>query len=71
MHTIVQSMNNEDAYAEWINCMPDEPSEEDFEMFADEENIELFTELMNSFVNITKRYMKDGLLICDILYKGE
>lgn len=71
MHTIVKSMNNEDAYAEWVNCMPDEPSEDDFEMFAEEENVELFGTLVNLFVDIMKKYSKDGLFICDKLYAGE
>lgn len=71
MHTIVASLNNEEAYMTWINCMPDEPTEEDFQSFTEEENQELFDELTNLFVNIIKKYIGDGMFICDKLYSGD
>ena len=58
MHGVMTSMNNEDAYMAWIWVMPDEPSEDDFEYFADE--IE-FDELKQTFDRLFNRYKKDGL----------
>lgn len=71
MHTIISSMNNEDAYMEWINCMPDQPTEDDFLFFTEDENQNLFDELSNLFINIMKHYLKDGLFINDKLYSGD
>lgn len=68
MHTIVSSLNNEDAYMSWINCMPDEPTEDDFEFFADEENQSSFDELVSLFIKIMTTYLSDGLFINDKLY---
>ena len=58
MHAVMTSMNNENAYMAWIWVMPDEPSEEDFEYFADE--IE-FDELKQTFDRLFGKYKKDGL----------
>lgn len=71
MHTIVVSLNNEEAYMVWINCMPDEPTEEDFQFFTEEENQELFDELTNLFVSIMKTYIEGGLFVCNKLYSGD
>jgi hypothetical protein len=52
-------MNNENAYFSWIYEMPDEPQEEDFEWFAEDEDN--YIELYNYFVKLLKTYAKDGL----------
>lgn len=59
MHEIMLSMNNEDAYFSWIYTMPDEPTQEDFEDFASDEND--YLDLCNTFARIYNRYKKDGL----------
>lgn len=58
MHSIVQAMNNEDAYFNWIYLMPDEPTEEDFMGFATNEDD--FNDLTRSFFRLCKIYGKDG-----------
>lgn len=58
MHAVMQAMNNEDAYMTWINVMPDEPMEEDFEWIAEND----FTETVDFFNRVYKRYHKDGLV---------
>ncbi len=37
MHNTMIDMNNENAYFTWIYIMPDEPMEDDFEWFAEDE----------------------------------
>ena len=59
MHQIMLSMNNEDAYMSWIYTMPDQPTEEDFEYFADDDDE--YNDLRETFDRIFKRYRKDGL----------
>ena len=59
MHEIMKSMNNEDAYMEWIYIVPDEPSEDDFRSIA--ESDEDMAECEEAFFRIIKRYGKDGL----------
>lgn len=71
MHAIVLSMNNESAYMAWIYEMPDEPSEEDFQYFAEPENQSSFDDLTNLFIRLSKKYMSDGLYIGKTLYTGK
>lgn len=59
MHSIMISMNNENAYSAWIYTVPDEPSEWDFEDIANDE--EFFEECRETFDRLYKRYQKDGL----------
>lgn len=59
MHETMLSMNNEDAYMDWIWTMPDEPSDDDFEWFAADEKE--YNELHIVFQRIMLRYMDDGL----------
>ena len=59
MHETMLDMNNENCYFSWIYEMPDEPMEEDFEWFAEDE--ERYMELYLYFVKLLKRYAKDGL----------
>lgn len=62
MNAIMISMNNENAYLEWINTVPDEPTEDDFEFIA--ETPDLFQATIHEFVRITRKYLSDGLYIC-------
>lgn len=59
MHETILSMNNENAYLSWIYEMPDEPCEEDFEWFAEDED--RYIELYLYFVRLLKTYAKGGL----------
>ena len=59
MHETMIDMNNENCYFKWIYEMPDEPQEDDFEWFAEDE--ERYMELYLYFVKLLKRYAKDGL----------
>lgn len=59
MHDTMIDMNNESAYMAWIWEMPDEPMEEDFEWFAEDED--RYIELYNYFMKLLKRYAEDGL----------
>lgn len=59
MHDTMIDMNNESAYMAWIYEMPDEPQEDDFEWFAEDE--ERYMELYDYFTKLLKRYAKDGL----------
>lgn len=61
MHKVMQSMNNEDAYLTWIYLMPDEPDDEDFECFAEEETE--YKELKAMYDRLCRAYGKYGL--CD------
>lgn len=56
MHTIMVNSNDEDIYFSWILLMPDEPSEEDFEDFANDEKA--YNELFDLFVRLVR---KDGV----------
>jgi len=68
MHETIKAMNNEMAYEEWIYIMPDEPDEDDFEWFA--ENEEEFDHLVNVYVYLMEKYLKDGLYFKGKLYTG-
>ena len=59
MHNTMTDMNNENCYFSWIYEMPDCPTEEDFEWFAEDE--ERYMELYLYFMKLMKRYAKDGL----------
>lgn len=59
MHETMLSMNNEDAYFEWIYTMPDEPTDDDFMWFV--ENDDEYTELRDVFDELYNKYRKDGL----------
>ena len=54
LHEIMLTMNNEECYFTWILCVPDEPSEEDFEFFAESDSewnhvLELFEKLFHEY----------------------
>ena len=59
MHDVMLSMNNENAYMNWIWEMPDCPCEEDFVWFAEDE--ERYMELYNYFMKLVNLYKNDGL----------
>lgn len=61
MHETILSMSNENAYFSWIYRMPDEPTIEDFNDFAEDE--EEYMELYLYFNKLFKRYIKDGLFL--------
>lgn len=61
MHEIIRCMNNEDAYMEWIDIVPDEPTDEDFREIA--QNDMLFAETCKAFKSIFAEYAEDGLFI--------
>lgn len=61
MHKIMSNMNDEDCYDEWIKEMPDEPSEDDFESIAS--NDESYVSVEKEFFRLCKVYLKYGLSI--------
>ena len=61
MHTIVCAFNHEGAYMSWINLIPDEPSDEDFESIA--ESDEDMDEAVSLFFRLSQRYGKYGLVV--------
>lgn len=66
MNNIIISLNNEDAYYEWINIIPDNvETEELYDIATDNE---LFNDVTKLFMSIIKRYIKDGLYIDGELY---
>ena len=72
MHTIVCSLNNENAYYNhWIYNVPDCPQEDDFEFMAEEDEKELYNDTVECFLRLMKRYTKDGLYIGGDLYSIE
>lgn len=61
MNAIMISMNDESAYMEWINTVPDCATEDDFEYIC--EDADLFKETIHEFVRIFNKYIKSGLFI--------
>lgn len=60
MHETMISMNDEEAYMEWITYgVPDEPSDDDFIDIAGEDD--LYEDACREFKGIFKRYRKYGL----------
>ena len=47
-------INDEDAYGEWIQLVPDKPDEEDFTFIANDE--ELWVSVCTLFGKLVKRY---------------
>ena len=52
MHELMMLANDEDIYMAWIYTMPDEPSEDDFNYIA--ENEEAYNECFDEFVRLIK-----------------
>ena len=62
MNTIVQALNNEDAYfGSWRYVVPDEADDEDFRDIAKDED--LFVHTVNCFKRIMRNYLRDGIYI--------
>lgn len=61
MHSIVCSLNNEEAYYEWIYLVPDQASDED--LFDIAEDDDMFKEACETFRNIMSEYATDGFYI--------
>lgn len=60
MHKVIMTLNNEEAYGHWIILgVPDCPSQEDFEYFAEDE--QEFEELVTLFHNLLKEFGEDGV----------
>lgn len=58
MHTVVRVMNDEAAYMDWINTIPDDADEEELRDCA--ENDEIMQEASMVFTAIIRRYGKNG-----------
>lgn len=69
MNELIKSMNNEDAYFEWINLIPDQACDEDLLDIAQDQ--ELFDDSVNLFIRLCEEYIEDGLFIGGILYGGD
>lgn len=52
MHELMMVANEEDIYFTWIYTMPDEPSEEDFEDIADDD--EMYNHCFDVFLRLIK-----------------
>lgn len=50
MHTLMMNGNDERIYMTWIYTMPDEPQEDDFEWFAEDD--ERFKEIYELFCRL-------------------
>ena len=61
MNTIVQSMNNEEAYMIWITVVPDAADRDDLLDIAEDD--ELFELAVKQFYEIWEEYSEDGLLV--------
>lgn len=56
MHEIMMNMNHEEAYMTWIYIVPDEPSDDDFEYIAEDDDD--FNEVVELFQRLFDRYKK-------------
>ena len=59
MNSVMQSMNNEDCYYEWIYLVPDEATRADLEDIA--MNDELYREACQLYDELYMQYREDGL----------
>ena len=56
MHQLIRNIDNENAYMEWIvEGIPDEPSEDDFDFIASDE--EEYNDCVNLFKEIIEEYL--------------
>ena len=56
MNTIVRGLNDEYAYYDWIDIVPDEATDDDFKDIA--ENDEILTDTLRRFKYIIAKYFK-------------
>lgn len=61
MNTLIVALNDERAYFEWIELVPDQPTLEDFQDIA--EDNDLYAEACLLFRQLFKRYGKSGFYI--------
>ena len=53
MHNFILNIGDEEIYEEWVtSCVPDEPSEDDYEFIANDEI--LWNEITEKFIQIIK-----------------
>lgn len=53
MHNFILNIGDEEIYEEWVTfCIPDEPSEDDYEFIANDET--LWNEITEKFIQIIK-----------------
>ena len=60
MHNVMTRMNDEEVYMAWINYMPDEPSDDDINFIA--QNDEDYDEIVRIFVRLVWKYGHEGIL---------
>lgn len=63
MHLLMQSTNDEGAYWDWICTFPDDPSEDDYESVADDD--ELYGECCEEFRRLLEEYGESGFYVWD------
>ena len=61
MNLLVKSMNNEDAYEEWVYTVPDEASDDDLMYIAADEDETVYLEACQVFRRICHNYLDDGI----------
>ena len=66
MNNIIIHLNDEDAYMNWIQVVPDGATQDDFESIADDE--ELFDDVVYLFKDLMERYMKNGIYVGKTCY---
>ena len=66
MNLLVKSMNDEDAYAEWICTIPDQADDEDLMEIAADEDESVYCEACHDFRRICNRYLCDGIYVGNI-----
>ena len=66
MNTIIYSMNNEDAWLDWINVVPDQADDNDLDDIANDD--ELMNIACRLFTQIISEYGNDGYYIKSRLY---
>ena len=66
MHTIIMSMNDEQAYMSWIYLIPDQADDEDLLMCAEDE--EIFADACTKFRSLIRDYGGSGFYIGKQVY---
>lgn len=62
MNTIIQSMNDENAYSNWIWLIPDGADDDELRDIAKNDD-EIFNEACELFAKLIRKYLKYGLYI--------
>lgn len=62
MNTIIQSMNDENAYSNWIWLIPDGADDDELRDIAENDD-EIFNEACELFAKLIRKYLKYGLYI--------